>query len=49
MDSMEDAAFEKALRFLYERSLSKEGLQAEITVIKKEPSKQDKGGESWAS
>lgn len=26
-----------ALRFLYERSLSKAGLQAEITVIKKEP------------
>ena len=33
-----------ALRFLYERCLSKADFQAEITVIKKEPSKQDKGG-----
>lgn len=44
MDSIEDAAFEKALRFLYERTLEKMGFQAEITVIKKEPSKQGKDG-----
>jgi len=33
----EDALFMKALRFLYDRSLERHGIQANITVTRKEP------------
>lgn len=42
MDNIENALLEKALQFLYERSLAKAGLQADIIVIKKSENEEEK-------
>lgn len=42
MDSTEDVIFEKALKFLFERSLAMAGLQAEVIVTKKTENEKEK-------
>lgn len=42
MNSIEDELFKTALKFLYERSLARAGLQAEIMVTKKPENEKEK-------
>lgn len=42
MDSIENALFEKALQFLYERRLAMAGLQAEIIITRKSENEKEK-------